>query len=128
MIRSVRRRAGSLVPLEVDILEAAVVLQRHGLPKAHGLLLATVVAEGQEARRLAACGTLYKALDRLERAGCLESRWEEPDCAARAARPRRQLCRLTAVGEAALADALAARHAAGAVARPRPSEAPGGSR
>lgn len=122
-----RRKTGTLVPLEVEILEAAVVLQRRGLPEAHGFLLAKVVAEGGDARRLTAYGTLYKALDRLERAGCLASRWEDPDYAAEAARPRRRLYRMTAVGESALADACAARDsAAAATPRPRPSEAPGG--
>jgi len=90
-------------------------------------LLAKVVAEGKDARRLTAYGTLYKALDRLERAGCLSSRWEDPDHAAEAARPRRRLYRLTALGQAALADAIAARDAGStAVVRPRRSEAPGG--
>lgn len=122
-----RRKPGTLVPLETDILEASVVLQRRGLPEAHGFLLAKVVAEGTDARRLTAYGTLYKALDRLERAGCLSSRWEDPDHAAEAARPRRRLYRLTALGQAALADAIAARDAgSAAVVRPRRSEAPGG--
>lgn len=121
-----RRRAGSLVSLEVEILVASVVLQHRGLSEAHGFLLAKVVAEGQDARRLTAYGTLYKALDRLERAGCLVSRWEEPEYAAEASRPRRRLYRLTAVGQAALADAQSARVGGAAAARPRPSEAPGG--
>lgn len=120
-----RRKAGSLVPLEVEILDASVTLQRRGLAEAHGFLLAKVVAEGQEAKRLTAYGTLYKALDRLERAGCLASRWEDPDYAAEASRPRRRLYRMTAIGQAALADAHAALDAEAAAARqPRPSEHP----
>jgi len=121
-----RRKAGALVPFEVDILEASVTLRQRGLPEAHGFLLAKAVSEGKDARRLTAYGTLYKALDRLERAGYLESRWEDPDYAAEAARPRRRFYRLTALGETAAADARAARNAAAAVTRPRPSEAPGG--
>ena len=120
-----RRKAGTLVPLEIDILDASVILQRRGLPEAHGFLIAKVVAEGQEARRLTAYGTLYKALERLERAGCLASRWEDPDYAAEAARPRRRLYRMTSVGQAALAEARAARDAESTAARPRRVEAPG---
>lgn len=125
IMRPVRRKAGSLVPLEVEILEAIVTLQRRGLAEAHGFLLAKVVAEGQASRRLTAYGTLYKALDRLERGGCIASRWEDPDYAAEAARPRRRLYRLTAIGEAALADAHAAADAGTAASRQhRPSEHP----
>jgi PadR family transcriptional regulator PadR len=121
-----RRKAGTLVPLEVQILEASEVLQRRGMPEAHGFLLAKVVAEGQDARKLTAYGTLYKALDRLERGACLTSRWEDPDYAAEAARPRRRLYRMTTFGQAALADARAASIPTDARVRPRPSEAPGG--
>ena len=119
-----RRKAGTLVPLEVGILEASTTLRARGLREAHGFLLARTVAEGAEARRLTAYGTLYKALDRLERAGHLESRWEDPDYAAEAARPRRRLYRLTAVGEAALAGARRAADREAATLRPRPSGAP----
>ena len=103
-----RRKPGSIVSLERDILEAATTLRARGLAEAHGFLLAKTIADGAEAKRLTAYGTLYKALDRLERAGHLESRWEAPDYAAEAARPRRRFYRITAVGERALADARAA--------------------
>lgn len=118
-----RRKAGTLVPLEIDILEASATLRARGLPEAHGFLLARTMGEGSDAKRLTAYGTLYKALDRLERAGVLTSRWEDPTYAAEAARPRRRFYRMTAIGEAALADARAAADAAAAL-RPRPSEAP----
>ena len=103
-----RRKPGSIVSLERDILEATKTLQARGLVEAHGFLLARTMADGADAKRLTAYGTLYKALDRLERAGHLESRWEAPDYAAEAARPRRRFYRITAVGERALADAQAA--------------------
>lgn len=45
-------------------------------------------------------GTLYPALARLERAGWIESRWEETDPQV-AGRPRRRFYRLTAQGEPA---------------------------
>jgi DNA-binding PadR family transcriptional regulator len=111
--------------LEVEILEASVTLRSRGLHEAHGFLLARTVAEGSDAKRLTAYGTLYKALDRLERGALLASRWEDPEYAAEAARPRRRFYRITAVGEAALADArAAASQRAGAPVRPRPSESP----
>ena len=100
-----RRKAGELVPVEVSILDAALNLRRHGVAEAHGFLLAKEIRDGRQARRLTAYGTLYKALERLERTGCLESRWEDPAIAARDARPRRRYYRLTLVGEAALARA-----------------------
>jgi PadR family transcriptional regulator, regulatory protein PadR len=118
-----RRKPGTLVPLERDVLEASVSLRSMGVPEAHGFLLARTMSQGSGARRLTAYGTLYKALDRLERAGCLASRWEDPDYAAEAARPRRRFYRITAFGEAALAEARAAALAE-AVGRARPSGAP----
>ena len=100
-----RRREGELVPLEVSILEAAVDLRRRGTPEAHGYLLAQEMRDTHHARRLTAYGTLYKALERLERAGYLESRWEDPHAAAEGGRPRRRFYRVTLVGEGAFAEA-----------------------
>ena len=102
-----RRKEGELVPLEVSILEAAIDLSRRGTPEAHGYLLAREMRETHHARRLTAYGTLYKALERLERAGHLESRWEDPHVAASDGRPRRRFYRVTLVGEGAIADATA---------------------
>jgi PadR family transcriptional regulator PadR len=103
-----RRKAGTLVPLERDILEAALSLRSMGVAEPHGFLLARTIGEVTGARRLAAYGTLYKALDRLERAGLLESRWEDPNFAAAESRPRRRLYQVTPPGQRALADARAA--------------------
>jgi PadR family transcriptional regulator PadR len=103
-----RRKEGALVPLEVSILGAALDLRSRGTAEAHGFLLAKEVRDGRQARRLTAYGTLYKALDRLERAGYLSSRWEDPQVAARDNRPRRRFYRLTLTGEAALAEATPA--------------------
>ena len=64
-----RRKPGSIVPLERDILEAAVTLRGRGLAEAHGFLLAKTIGDGGDAKRVTAYGTLYKAPDRLERAG-----------------------------------------------------------
>ena len=103
-----RRKPGSIVSLERDILDAAMTLRGRGLVEAHGFLLAKTIGDGADAKRLTAYGSLYKALDRLERAWHLESRWEAPDYAAEAARPRRRFYRITATGERALSDARAA--------------------
>jgi PadR family transcriptional regulator PadR len=101
-----RRKEGSLVPLEVSILGAALELQQRGIAEAHGFLLAKELRDGAHARRLTAYGTLYKALDRLERAGLLSSRWEDPLIAARDSRPRRRFYRVTLNGEGAHAQAI----------------------
>jgi DNA-binding PadR family transcriptional regulator len=124
-----RRKPGTLVPLERDVLEAALGLRGMGVVEAHGFLLARTMRDQADARQLTAYGTLYKALDRLERAGLLESRWEDPTYAAEASRPRRRLYRVTAAGERALADQRAA-DAASATAvdgAPAPRRVPNGS-
>jgi PadR family transcriptional regulator len=101
-----RRKEGSLVPLEVLVLQAALQLRGRGIDEAHGFLLAKEMRHGRRARRLTAYGTLYKALDRLERAGHLASRWEDPAIAALDGRPRRRFYRVTLDGEGALARAI----------------------
>jgi DNA-binding PadR family transcriptional regulator len=99
-----RRNPGSLVPLEREILEASLELRRRGTAEAHGFLIARLVGDRTGQRRLTAYGTLYKALDRLERAGYLTSRWEDPQLAADEHRPRRRFYQITSVGETILAD------------------------
>lgn len=108
-----RRKDGALVPLELSILEAGLNLTRRGTPEAHGFMLARELRDRQGAKRLTAYGTLYKALERLEQRGYLASRWEDPNRAAEAGRPRRRFYRLTIVGEQALAHARAADRALG---------------
>lgn len=73
-----------------------------GAPYFHGFLIAKEIKEREDARLLTAHGTLYKALDRMQKAGLLESDWEDPVAAAREGRPRRRFYRVTAAGEAAL--------------------------
>ena len=101
-----RRKSGSLVPLEVSILEAGIDLRLRGSTNFHGFLIAKEIRDHEEARLLTAHGTLYRALDRLQRSGLLESEWEDPLVAASEGRPRRRLYRVTAAGEAALAGDL----------------------
>jgi DNA-binding PadR family transcriptional regulator len=104
-----RRKPGTLLPLETEILEAALSLLRAGHATFHGFGLAHTMREQRGSRSLTAHGTLYKALGRLEEFGLLTSRWE--DAAAAEGRPRRRLYELT--GEGARA---AERARAGAVA------------
>lgn len=118
-----RRKPGALVPLELDILEVAIGLIQRGIPEAHGFHLASELRDRRGARQLTAYGTLYRALERLETMGFMQSRWEDPQLAADEGRPRRRYYRVTVVGEQAAADARAAEVSSGmqrpaAVARP----------
>ena len=104
----VRRKPGTLLPLEVAILDAATSCARDGDPEFHGFAVAQRIQERDGARRLTAHGTLYKALARMEGGGLLESRWEDPDLAVAEGRPRRRLYRVTPLGARALVEARAA--------------------
>ena len=96
-----RRKPGALLPIELSILEAGIELRLRAMPYFHGFLIAKEVKEREDARLLTAHGTLYKALERMQKAGLLESEWEDPLLAAAEGRPRRRLYRVTAAGEAA---------------------------
>ena len=100
-----RRKPGHLLPIELAILETGIRLRMEGVAHFYGFLVAREIKECQDARLLTAHGTLYKALDRLQRSGLLESEWEDPIVAAQYSRPRRRLYWVTAAGEAALAKA-----------------------
>ena len=102
---AMRRRPGTLVPFELAICEAAAALRRRRISVFHGYLIAKALNERPDAPVLTGHGTLYRALARLEAMKLLESRWEDPDAAAREHRPRRKLYTLTAAADAALADA-----------------------
>lgn len=95
----VRRQADTLLPLELAILEAGVATGEF-----HGFALAKALQTSTGAQRLTAHGTLYKALGRMEKAGLLTSRWEEP---APVGRPRRRLYTVSGAGERAHAAAVA---------------------
>jgi hypothetical protein len=89
-----RRKQGALLPLEIEILDAALAARRAGDATFHGFGLARAMHR-DGAGGLIGHGTLYKALGRLEEMGLLTSRWEE---APPAGRPRRRLYELTAAG------------------------------
>jgi PadR family transcriptional regulator, regulatory protein PadR len=100
-----RRTPGTLLPLETEILEAALSMLRSGHATFHGFALAQLIRAGSRSRSLTAHGTLYKALGRLEEFGLLTSQWE--DAAAAEGRPRRRLYELTKQGAEVAEQALA---------------------
>lgn len=104
----VRRKHGTLLPLEESVLASGLDLAQRGVGEFHGFLVAKRIRDLEQARLLTSHGTLYKALDRMERAGLLASRWEDPVAAADERRPRRRLYRVTLEGARALARARAA--------------------
>jgi PadR family transcriptional regulator, regulatory protein PadR len=105
-----RRKRGTLLPLETEILEMALSMLRSGHATFHGFGLAQTMREQSGSRSLTAHGTLYKALSRLEEFGLLTSQWE--DAAAVEGRPRRRLYELTSQG-AHVAERACAGNAAG---------------
>ena len=108
-----RRKPGTLLPLETEILEAALSMDG-GF---HGFALAQGLREQRGSRGLTGHGTLYKALARLEEFGLFSSRWEA--AAAAEGRPRRRLYELTREGARAAEHARAAAAAEPAGRSPR---------
>lgn len=100
-----RRKPGTLVPLEVEILKVAVSRAATNRPEFHGFELAKLIAEHERPGQLLAHGTLYKALNRLAESGMLTSDWEDPAIALADGRPRRRLYRITVRGEQAATSA-----------------------
>lgn len=104
-----RRKPGTLLPLEMEILHVALEMRKAEGGAFHGFALAHAMRT-DGASGLVAHGTLYKALGRLEEMGMLTSKWEDPPPAGR---PRRRLYEVTPAGaETAAATA------------PRPASAP----
>jgi len=102
-----RRKPDQLLPLELEILEAALALQRRGITHFHGYSLARLLRERGDRRLLTAHGTLYRALHRLESAGLIEASWEADRLAERESRPRRRLYRVLGAAEPAVTRARA---------------------
>ena len=95
-----RRKQGDIIPIERDILIAAMDLGVNGTATFYGFKIAKEISNDKGARLLTGHGTLYRALARLEKQGYLESQWEDPAIAAEESRPRRKLYTLTAIGAA----------------------------
>jgi DNA-binding PadR family transcriptional regulator len=104
-----RRKPDQLLPLELEILEAALVLERRGVTHFHGYSLAKLLQERGDRRLLTAHGTLYRALHRLESASLIEASWEDPHLAESESRPRRRMYRLLGAAELAVRRARAMR-------------------
>lgn len=96
-----RRKPGTILPIEQELLLAALALAGGGNHAFHGFLIAHEMRDRKGAKDLIAYGNLYRILGRMEKAGLLESRWEDPVVAADERRPRRRLYHLTATGQAA---------------------------
>jgi PadR family transcriptional regulator, regulatory protein PadR len=96
-----RRKAGVVLPIERELLGAGVGLMSRGIDQFHGFLIAHEMRDRSGARDLIAYGNLYRVLERMEKAGWLESAWEDPELSATEKRPRRRLYHLTALGLAA---------------------------
>jgi DNA-binding PadR family transcriptional regulator len=105
ILHNVRRKPNTLLPIEASILAAGIGLHENGTPEFYGFLVAREIKEREGARLLTAYGTLYKALGRMEKAGLLKSRWEDPLAAAAENRPRRRLYTTTPSGIEAVASA-----------------------
>jgi DNA-binding PadR family transcriptional regulator len=118
-----RRKPGTLLPLETEILDAVLILREDGQETIHGFGLAHALRERSGSRALTAHGTLYKALGRLEERGLLSSYWEDPATAE--GRPRRRLYELTAEGARVAGEARAQIASTGAArptsVRPKPA-------
>ena len=102
-----RRKPGTLVPLEQALCVAAAALRRRGLTTFHGFSIAKEVQDAADTRLLTAYGTLYRALGRLEQMGLVTSVWEDAQLAADEGRPRRRLYSITEAGLEAAAEARA---------------------
>lgn len=94
-----KRKSGQLTPIEMSILVSAADLGNRGITEFHGYIIAKEVRARTESRFLTAFGTLYRALDRLEIAGLLKSKWEDPIAAAENKHLRRHIYQLTPAGE-----------------------------
>jgi PadR family transcriptional regulator PadR len=116
-----RRKPGTLLPLETAICAAAAALRRRGIDEFHGYELAKQLADIADRKLLTAYGTLYRALARLEALGLLESHREDPVISAQENRPGRRLYTLTALADSVVRDVQTSH--AGAPVRRRRGEA-----
>jgi PadR family transcriptional regulator PadR len=93
-----RRKPGTLLPIEEEILFVVVRLRGRGIRETHGYEIAQQIRDVAQAKQLTAYGTLYRALARLEAMGLLASQWEDTQEASRQGRPGRRLYTLTEAG------------------------------
>src|SRR3954453_16806944 len=117
-----RRKPGTLLSLESEILGVGLSMLRSGHGSFHGFGLAQTMRERSGSRALTSHGTLYKALGRLADFGLLTSRWEDAEAAE--GRPRRRLYELTGKGVRVAEQALAEDAGRGTGRLPRVAERP----
>lgn len=115
-----RRRAGSILPFEYDILSAGVDIQAAN-GSFYGFALAEALSDVGGGRALTSHGTLYKALSRMTETGLLEARWEDPEKAEAAGRPRRRLYTVSGAGALALKQRHSAAESIARTARTSPA-------
>jgi DNA-binding PadR family transcriptional regulator len=96
-----RGSATALGDLEVRILETGIELRDRGEPEFHAYALAKAM-QGTHGSSLAAHGTLYRALSKMESKGLVKAWWEDPSTAESERRPRRRFYQITGVGVQAL--------------------------
>ncbi len=97
-----RRKPGTVLPIERELLSGALALRARGIDEFHGFLVAHEVRDRSGAKDLIAYGNLYRVLERMEKAGWLVSAWEAPEVAETEKRPRRRLYHLTSLGISAV--------------------------
>jgi DNA-binding PadR family transcriptional regulator len=115
-----RRKPDQLLPLELEILEAALVLERDGVTHFHGYSLAKLLQDRGNRSLLTAHGTLYRALHRLENAGLIGASWEDHNVAEAEGRPRRRMYRLQGAAEPTVRRARATKRAGSKLGALRP--------
>src|SRR5918997_185305 len=96
-----QRKKTVLLATEYALLATAAELAIRGVAEFHGFQLAKAKSEAEGAPVLSQ-GGLYKALDRLYKAGYFGSRWEDQATAIKEGRPPRRLYWLAAEGRRAL--------------------------
>jgi PadR family transcriptional regulator, regulatory protein PadR len=90
-----KRKPNDLVPSEIAVLEVAQELYRLGTKRFHGYQIAKAIDKCGDKSYANGYGTLYRALERLEKLGFLTSYWEEVDASDRQKPPRRRFYQLT---------------------------------
>jgi DNA-binding PadR family transcriptional regulator len=98
-----KRKKGTLTPIEVGLLRTAMSMHATGTAEWHGFQLAKEHEGHNTKGGRIGFGSLYRALDRMESFGYLTSHLEDEAIAAEERRPRRRLYAVTGLGQQALA-------------------------
>jgi DNA-binding PadR family transcriptional regulator len=93
-----KRRGQELFKIEREVLDAAHRFALAGNPQFHGYQAMQEIRRVSPDHSRIGHGAIYRALDRLNDLGLLDSEWEDPTVSLREGRPRRCLYRLTPIG------------------------------